>query len=86
MALSAREKAHRRSISSDRLTTYLVAAGNSRDKAHRLYLWDRDLASAVMADLAFVEVALRNAMHAQLARRWGSRRQAARASSSSRYR
>ncbi|MWV48957.1 hypothetical protein GRS96_06650 [Rathayibacter sp. VKM Ac-2803] len=36
-----------------------------------LYLWDRDVAAAAMADIAILEVALRNAMSEALERRAG---------------
>jgi hypothetical protein len=59
-------------IAPDRLGTYLVAAGGDRPWARRLYLWDRDLAVAFLADIALLEIALRNAMNDQLTRRWGA--------------
>lgn len=62
-----------RAISSDRLATYLSAVNGSRSRARLLYVWDRDLASAVLADVAILEVALRNAMDAALTQEWGPR-------------
>lgn len=53
-------------ISTPRYASYLHAANQDKDLARRLYIWDRDLATAILADLAIVEVALRNAMHTAL--------------------
>lgn len=41
--------------------------------ARELYVWNRDLSAAFLADIAFIEIALRNATNAALARRWGDR-------------
>lgn len=60
-----------RSITPTRMATYLSAAEGDRERARALYLWDRDLSAAFLADLAILEVALRNAMCAQLEARWG---------------
>lgn len=61
-----------RSITPTRMSTYLAAASNDEELARRLYLWDRKLSVAFLADLAILEVALRNAMSAQLEAEWGS--------------
>jgi hypothetical protein len=58
-------------ISADRLGTYLRAGEGDPDRARALYLWDRDVASAVLADVAVVEVALRNALNDALVRLYG---------------
>lgn len=50
-------------ISADRFSTYLEAGGDDTHLARKLYVWDRDLSSAVLADIAIVEVALRNALN-----------------------
>lgn len=55
-----------RAISPDRLGTYLAAAEGDRERALKLYLWDRDVAAAVLADIAIVEVAVRNALNGAL--------------------
>lgn len=60
-----------RSITPTRMSTYLAEAGDDADQARKLYLWDRELAVAFLADLAILEVALRNAMSAQLEAKWG---------------
>lgn len=59
------------SITPTRMGTYLSAAAGDADRARELYLWDRDLAVAFLADLAILEVALRNAMSARLEAKWG---------------
>lgn len=72
-ATPAQEAALDLAISADRMGTYLAAANGDPARARRLYVWDRDLSSALLADIAIVEVALRNAMHKALAATWGSR-------------
>lgn len=62
-------------ISPDRLGTYLRAGGGDPGRARALYLWDRDVASAVLADVAVVEVALRNALNDVLVRMYGEPQQ-----------
>lgn len=61
-----------RSITPTRMGTYLSAAAGNTDRARELYLWDRDLSAAFLSDLAILEVALRNAMHARLEEKWGA--------------
>jgi len=58
-----------RAISPDRLATYTSAAAARGCDVLDLYIWDRDVAAAAMADIAILEVAMRNAMSAQLAQR-----------------
>lgn len=60
-----------RSITPTRMSTYLSSADGDDDLARELYLWDRALATAFLADLALLEVALRNAMNERLTARWG---------------
>lgn len=60
-----------RSITPTRMTTYVNAAAGDSARARDLYLWDRELAVGFLRDLAFLEVALRNAMSAQLEAKWG---------------
>ncbi|MCW5951374.1 MAG: Abi family protein [Propionibacteriaceae bacterium] len=69
----AQEAALDLAISVDRMGTYLAAVNGDATRARRLYIWDRDLSSAVLADIAIVEVALRNAMHKALVAQWGPR-------------
>ncbi|MGZ0069675.1 hypothetical protein [Microbacterium arborescens] len=59
-------------ISPPRFATFLSAAAGDVALAHRLYVWNLDLSVAVLADIAIVEVALRNAMHDAASRVWGS--------------
>lgn len=60
-----------RAISTPRYASYLNAAGQDADLARKLYVWDRDLSTAILADLAIVEVALRNALHNALTNTYG---------------
>lgn len=55
-----------RAISPDRLGTYLAVAKGDRERALELYVWDRDVTAAVLADIAIVEVAVRNALNEAL--------------------
>ncbi len=50
-----------------RLAPYLTNAGGDEAKAAELYLWAGDLAGALHSTIAFVEVAVRNSLDAQLA-------------------
>lgn len=61
-----------RSVSATRMGTYLRASGGDPDLARARYLWDRELAVAFFADIALLEIALRNAMNDRLADRWGA--------------
>jgi hypothetical protein len=56
-----------RAISPDRLSTYQWAAARAGQDVLDLYLWDRDTAAAALADIAVLEAAMCNAMHASLA-------------------
>lgn len=60
-----------RGISHPRFQTYLTAAKNNTVLARELYVWNRDLSAAFLADIAILEVALRNAMHDAAAAVWG---------------
>ncbi|RLP77450.1 hypothetical protein D9V32_03105 [Mycetocola tolaasinivorans] len=60
-----------RAISLRRMRVYVAAARGDREAALELYLWDRRLAIGFLADIALLEPALRNAMNAQIVRRWG---------------
>lgn len=61
-----------RAISPDRFGTYLAEAGGDLERARDLYVWDRDLSTAILADIAIVEVALRNAINNALTRSHGT--------------
>lgn len=60
-----------RAISPDRLSTYTAAATTRNCDSLDLYVWDRDLAAATIADVAVLEIAMRNAMSRCLERRAG---------------
>jgi hypothetical protein len=64
-------EALRRAISLDRLGTYNQAADATGADVLDLYIWDRDLSAAFLADIAIIEVALRNAMHTALSNSYG---------------
>lgn len=51
-----------RSVSADRLHTYLTAAGFDEDRALRLYLWNIQIGEAFHLPIQGVEVGLRNAV------------------------
>lgn len=57
-----------KAISPNRLQTYTTAAAHTGRDVLDLYVWDRDLAAAAMADVAILEVAMRNAMNIALER------------------
>ena len=59
-------------VSADRMAPYLHAAAGDQAAAWRLYVWNRDLSAAFLADIAILEVALRNATNDQLVAVFGS--------------
>ena len=59
------------SLSRERLGTYLDAAGDDRKRAIRFHAWNTAVSAAFYGPLQGLEVALRNAMHRQLAERYG---------------
>ncbi len=61
-----------RGISAPRFGTFLAAAGNDERLARELYVWNRDLSIAVLADIAILEVAPRNAMNEAAEAAWGT--------------
>lgn len=60
-----------RGISVARFATFMAAARGGVDLARDLYVWNRDLSVAFLADIAILEVALRNAMHDAASSQWG---------------
>ena len=54
------------------MSTYLGATRGNNEKAFRLYTWNTAISGAFYGPLQALEVALRNAMHRQLARRYGT--------------
>jgi hypothetical protein len=63
----------RGAVSEKRFRVYLVAASADAEHASRLYLWDRDVAAAILRDVAIVEIALRNALSSRLVASIGQR-------------
>lgn len=59
------------SLSRERLSTYLDAAGDDRERAIRFHAWNTAVSAAFYGPLQGLEVALRNAMHRPLAERYG---------------
>jgi len=58
-------------FSPDRMGTYLRAAREDRKQAVRLYTWNTAMCAAFYGPLQALEIALRNAMHRELAARYG---------------
>lgn len=59
------------SFTPERLSTYLTAAGGDRERALQLYTRNTQLSAAFYGPLQGLEIALRNAVHRQLARVYG---------------
>lgn len=59
------------SLSPERMATYVAAAGGDQEKALRLYTWNTAASAAFYGPLQGLEVALRNAMHRELAATYG---------------
>lgn len=60
------------SIPPARMATFLRNAPNgTADEALKLYIWDRKLAAAFLADLAILEIALREGLHRAATDKWG---------------
>lgn len=59
-------------ISVPRMKTYLAETFEDLGLARDLYLWNRDLSAAFLADIAILEVSMRNAMHTALVNEWGA--------------
>ena len=62
-----------RLVSPARLATYLCAADGDLGRASDLYLWAGQLAGALHGQIAFVEIAVRNALDLQLTE-WNARK------------
>lgn len=60
-------QALQRTLSKERLSTYLEAKSGNLEKALRLYNWNADISGALYAPLQGLEIALRNAIHEALA-------------------
>jgi len=61
-----------RAISLDRLSTYLAAADNNKERALQLYLWNSQISAAFYIPLQGLEITLRNTLHNALSRKFGS--------------
>lgn len=61
-------------LTTDRLSTYMAAAGNDLRAAFDLYEWNMAVSAAVMTTVGMAEVVLRNALDAEL-RTWAARKQ-----------
>ncbi|MDQ0425244.1 Abi family protein [Cellulomonas iranensis] len=61
-----------RGISAPRFATFEHAAGGDPGLARDLYVWNRDLSVAFLADIAILEVALRNAIRDAATAAWGA--------------
>lgn len=59
------------SLSPERMATYVRKAGGNREKAVRLYTWNTAVSAAFYGPLQGLEIALRNAMHRELAQKYG---------------
>lgn len=57
-------------LSPPRHAVYVTAAGGDHERALALYEWNAQLSSALLRDLAHLEVALRNAYDRALSARW----------------
>jgi hypothetical protein len=60
-----------RSLSSDRLSTYLAAANGDHAAALRLYVWNTEVSAALYGPLQALEIVIRNAFHRDLAAVYG---------------
>ena len=65
-------RALRRCLSGDRFGTYEQASGGDGRLAAKLYSWNTAASAALFSPLHWLEVSLRNAMHEQLADRFGA--------------
>lgn len=52
-----------RLISTPRFASFLDNADGDKERAFKLYIWNRDLSVSFLGDIAILEVALRNAMN-----------------------
>ena len=59
-------------LSAERLTAYLRVTSGDRERALRLYLWNTEISAAFYGPLQGLEVALRNALHRELSRVFGT--------------
>jgi hypothetical protein len=64
--------ASERSLSSERLSTYLAAANGDHAAALRLYVWNTEASAAFYGPLQALEIVVRNAFHRELSTIYGS--------------
>lgn len=72
LANIAVQEALEATLSADRLTKYMAEANGDRKAAIRLYAWNTAISAAFYGPLQILEVAIRNAMHAQLINAYGA--------------
>jgi len=58
-------------ISYDRLSTYIKASSDDKEKALKLYLWNSQISSAFYIPLQGLEITLRNNLHMALSKKVG---------------
>lgn len=58
-------------LTSSRLSKYLLATGNNPQQALRLYVLNSQASAALMVDLHYIEVALRNKFDNELSKKFG---------------
>ena len=61
-----------RSLSPERLQSYLTATGGNKTEALRLYLWNTEISAELYKPLQGLEITLRNAFHRELSLVYGS--------------
>ena len=61
-----------KSLSPERFATYITSSGGDRIRAAQLYIRNSALSAAFYGPLQGLEVALRNAMHIQISRKYGA--------------
>jgi abortive infection bacteriophage resistance protein len=59
-----------KTISPDRLSTYLIESQNNHELALKLYLWNSKISAAFYIPLQGLEVTLRNALHQELSKKF----------------
>jgi hypothetical protein len=64
-------KALERALSSERLSTYLAAAGGDQAAALRLHVWNTRISAALYGPLQALEIIIRNAFHRELSVAYG---------------
>lgn len=60
------------SISSDRLSTYMMETLGDKIKAFQLYVWNTDISAAMYGPLQALEITLRNSINTKLSNTYGN--------------